>query len=80
MHLPYTIVLIPEEDNTWGALIVELPGCVGAGRTIIEALEMLEDAKQGWLISSLNHDDVIPEPIENPYEWLASSRPIHLTK
>lgn len=27
-----------------------------------EALEMLEDAKRGWLMSALDHGDPIPEP------------------
>lgn len=61
MSLRFKIVLIPEEDG-WGALIPELPGCVGGGDTISEALEMLEDAKRGWLLSALDHGDPIPEP------------------
>ena len=61
MTLRYKIVLIPEEDG-WGALIPELPGCVGGGDTILEALEMLDDAKRGWLLSALDHGDNIPEP------------------
>lgn len=59
--LRYRIVLLPEEDG-WGAIIPDLPGCVGAGDTISEALEMLEDAKQGWLAVSLERGDPIPEP------------------
>jgi predicted RNase H-like HicB family nuclease len=43
--------LIPDKEGGWGALIPELTGCVGAGDTIAEALEMLEDAKVGWLTS-----------------------------
>lgn len=56
----YKIVLMPEEDG-WGAIIPDLPGCIGGGDTIEEALEMLEDAKRGWLISALAHGDPIPE-------------------
>jgi antitoxin HicB len=58
----YRIELIPEEDGSWAAIIPDLPGCVGAGDTIAEALEMLEDAKIGWLTSRLKHGDPIPEP------------------
>lgn len=61
LTLRYKIVLTPEEDG-WGAIIPELPGCVGGGDTIQEALDMLEDAKIGWLTSALAHNDVIPEP------------------
>ena len=60
LSLRYKIVLVPEEDG-WGALIPELPGCVGGGETKAEALEMLEDAKRGWLLSALEHGDPIPE-------------------
>lgn len=62
MSLHYKIELISEADGSWGAVIPDLPGCVGGGDTIAEALEMLDDAKMGWFISSLKHDDPIPEP------------------
>lgn len=61
MSLRYKILLLHEEAG-WGAILPELPGCVGGGDTIKEALEMLEDAKRGWLPSALEHGDVIPEP------------------
>jgi antitoxin HicB len=61
MNVRYRIILTPEEDG-WGAIIPELPGCVGGGDTIDEALDMLEDAKHGWLLSSLAHGDPIPDP------------------
>lgn len=62
MSLHYKIELNPEEDGSWGAIIPELPGCVGGGDTIPEALEMLDDAKTGWFTSRLKHGDPIPEP------------------
>lgn len=63
LNLCYRIEIIPEVDGSWAAIIPDLPGCVGAGDTIIEALEMLEDAKLGWLTSRHKHDDPIPEPM-----------------
>ncbi len=62
LGLHYKIVLIPEEDGSWGAKIPDLRGLVGGGDTIAEALEMLEDAKIGWFSSGLAHGDPIPEP------------------
>jgi antitoxin HicB len=62
MNLRYKIELIPEADGTWGAEIAELPGCVEGGDTIREALEMLNDAKEGWFASRLKHGDPIREP------------------
>ncbi|MBL8132988.1 MAG: type II toxin-antitoxin system HicB family antitoxin [Anaerolineae bacterium] len=61
LSLRYRIELVPESDG-WGAIIPDLPGCVGGGDTIEEALAMLEDAKQGWFTSALQHGDPIPEP------------------
>jgi predicted RNase H-like HicB family nuclease len=55
-------MLVPEEDG-WGAVIAELPGCVGAGDTIPEALEMLDDAKRGWMAATLDKGYPIPEPM-----------------
>lgn len=59
--LRYRIILTPEDDG-WGAVIDELPGCVGGGDTIQEAITMLEDAKLGWFQSALDHNDPIPGP------------------
>lgn len=36
-------------EGEWTAEIPELPGCVGAGDTPQEALEMVLDAKKAWL-------------------------------
>jgi antitoxin HicB len=62
LDLRYKIELIPQDDGSWGAIIPDLPGCVGGGDSIAEALAMLEDAKLAWLTSRLKHSDTIPEP------------------
>lgn len=62
MQLRYKIMLVPEVDGSWEALIPDLLGCVGGGDTIAEALAMLEDAKQNWFANRLKHGDPIPEP------------------
>jgi antitoxin HicB len=61
LALRYPIYLTPEADG-WGATIPDLPGCVGAGDTISEALAMLDDAKQSWIEASLQRGLPIPEP------------------
>lgn len=61
LSLRYQIILTPEEDG-WGATIPDLPGVAGGGDTIAEALDMLEDAKQGWLSVRLERGNHIPEP------------------
>lgn len=62
ISLPYSILLIPEEDGGWFAKIPELPGCMTFGDTQAEVLELIEDAKRLWLTHSLEAGDPIPEP------------------
>jgi len=65
MSLPYSVLLTPlsaEDGGGWFAQIPALPGCMSDGETQLEALAMIEDAKRGWIESSLKHNDPIPEP------------------
>ena len=62
MNLPYTIRLWSEGVDGWAAEIEELPGCIAAGDTQAETLDILEGAKELWLTMSLEHGDDIPEP------------------
>lgn len=62
MSLPYPIVLIPDEDGYWFAKIPLLKGCMTNGEGIADTLEMLEDAKRGWLETALESGVIIPEP------------------
>lgn len=65
MSLPYSILLtpMPEEDGKgWYVEIPELKGCMSDGETIEKAIEMIEDAKLGWLTVSLAHKHEIPLP------------------
>lgn len=63
MALPYTRELLPNEDGTWFARIVEFPGCITEGDTKVEALEMLDDAMADWLTAKLEDSDPIPKPM-----------------
>ncbi|MGB7341286.1 MAG: type II toxin-antitoxin system HicB family antitoxin [Phototrophicaceae bacterium] len=62
MSLAYTIRLQEQKDGDWYADIPELPGCIAAGDSKAEALDILEEAKESWLMVSLEDGDVIPEP------------------
>ena len=62
MTLPYTIRLQAQPDGEWFAEIPELPGCIAAGDSRAEVLEILDGAKELWLTVSLEDGDVIPEP------------------
>ncbi len=62
LSLPYSIVLIPDTDGYWFANIPLLEGCMTQGYSRADALEMLDDAKRGWLETALAHHITIPEP------------------
>lgn len=62
MKLPYTIKLIPEEDGTYFIEVEELPGCMSQGDTPEEAFEMIKDAMEDWLESSIDRGLKIPLP------------------
>lgn len=64
LALPYTIEIIPDEDDGgYVARVRELPGCITQADTWDELILMIEDAKRAWLESALAHHDSIPEPI-----------------
>ena len=66
LGLPYLITLQQDEDDEgpyWVARIPELPGCRACGRTQAETLESLDAAKRAWLESSIEHGDIISEPL-----------------
>jgi len=60
------------EDGTWTAEISVLPGCVTWGESRAEAVQMLEDAARGWIMTALRFGDPIP-PIGNLKEYDPSS-------
>jgi antitoxin HicB len=62
LALPYTIELTNYPDEGWFVRVKELPGCMSQGKTAEEAIEMILDAMQLWLESSLEKGLPIPEP------------------
>ena len=63
MRLPYTVeVRRDEEDGSYFAKVVELPGCMTHAETFEELGPMIEDAMRGYIEVSLEHGDPIPEP------------------
>ena len=50
--LRYTVLLRPADDDEppgFSVIVPELPGCFSQGDTFEEALEMIQDALEGWL-------------------------------
>ena len=60
----YNIMLRPEPEGGYTALVPALPGCVTYGRTLKEAQEMARDAISGYIASLRKHDDPIPTDAE----------------
>jgi len=62
---PYTRLLVPEDDGTFRAEILEFPGCIATGDTAAEALMSLDDVAYSWLMAVLSRKQSVPEPIDN---------------
>jgi antitoxin HicB len=66
MRAPYHITMIRDEteDGTigWVVWVEELPGCISQGETPEEATQMIREAMELWLETSIEDGDPIPEP------------------
>ena len=56
----FNIVLRPEPEGGFTALVPALPGCVTYGRTLAEAKQMARDAIAGYIASLRRHGEPIP--------------------
>jgi len=59
-HYHSNVVLRPEPEGGFTALVPALPGCVTYGRTLAEAKEMAKDAVSGYIESLRKHREPIP--------------------
>lgn len=59
-HFRFNIVLRPEPEGGFTALVPALPGCVTYGRTLDEARNMAKDAIRGYIESLKKHKEPIP--------------------
>jgi antitoxin HicB len=56
----YNIMLRPEPEGGFTALVPALPSCVTYGRTLTEARKMAKDAISGYIESLKKHKEPIP--------------------
>lgn len=63
LNLNYPVTLYPESEGGYTVEIKDLPGCVGQGETVAEALENIEEARRLWLEVAYEHGDEIPHPL-----------------
>jgi antitoxin HicB len=66
LRRPYRMVVRGEPAEGYLAEAPELPGCVTAGETPEEAMELLRDAMHLWLVVAVEQGDPIPEPVPEP--------------
>jgi predicted RNase H-like HicB family nuclease len=59
--MQYTVI-VEQGDTSWGAYVPDLPGCIAAGETREEVLELIRDAIE-FHIEGLRESGVaVPEP------------------
>src|SRR5690349_1209825 len=73
MTLPYSILLIPDEEEGWFAKVPELPGCMTFGDSQAEVLELIEEAKRLWIEAVLELGHRVPLPGETPSENMSTN-------
>jgi len=56
----FNIILRPEPEGGFTALVPALPGCVTYGRTLVETRKMVKDAITGYIESLRKHKEPIP--------------------
>lgn len=56
----YNVILRPEPDGGFTAIVPALPGCVTYGRSLPEARNMAKDAILGYIQSLKKHKDPVP--------------------
>jgi len=59
-HYNFIVVLRPEPEGGFSAIVPALPGCVTYGRTLTEAEEMTKDAVSGYIESLRKHGEPVP--------------------
>jgi predicted RNase H-like HicB family nuclease len=62
MRKPYHKTIVGDGDEGYLGMVAELEGCVTAGEDEAEALELLRDAMEAWLIVAVESGGPVPEP------------------
>lgn len=61
MKLVYPACMYEEENGGYSVEIPDLKGCFTQGDTLQEAIEMAQDAALGWILTSIEDDEEIPQ-------------------
>jgi antitoxin HicB len=65
----YAIQLQEEDDDTWTALVPDLPGAVAAGADPVEAIGSVGDAIDAWIASARADGQPVPAPSRTEDEY-----------
>lgn len=61
MKLVYPACMYKEDDGGYSVEIPDLKGCFTQGNTLQEAIEMAQDAALGWILTSIEDNEEIPQ-------------------
>jgi len=56
--------LQPEVEGGYTVTVPSLPGCISYGESFEKAMEMIEDAMEGWLAVAREEGILIPDQFE----------------
>lgn len=59
--MKYTVIL-EKGESSYGAFVPDLPGCIAAGKTKTEALELIKEAIEFHIEGIKEDGETIPEP------------------
>lgn len=59
--MQYTVI-VERGPTSWGAYVPDLPGCVAAGETREEALQLIREAVELHIEGLREQGEAIPEP------------------
>jgi predicted RNase H-like HicB family nuclease len=60
LKLVYPACFYPCEEGGYTVIFPDLPGCVTEGDTLAEAVDMAIDAASGWLLVTLEDNELLP--------------------
>ena len=66
MKRPYRKVISGNAEEGYLIEVPDLPGCMSAGETEAEALTMIQEAMELWIMSALEDGETVPEPTSVP--------------